>query len=95
MKIFDNDLVVSTNDKSILVFDIVNNFELKRTLRLINDKINESLLVESFIKYRNLIIVWSNDKSLRAFHYQNGKEVGVAWGIWNQYWNYIYLMIMK
>lgn len=80
MKIFDNDLVVSTNDKSILVFDIVNNFELKRTLRLINDKINESLLVESFIKYRNLIIVWSNDKSLRAFHYQNGKEVGVAWG---------------
>ena len=67
MKIFDNDLVVSTNDKSILVFDIVNNFELKRTLRLINDKINESLLVESFIKYRNLIIVWSNDKSLRAF----------------------------
>ena len=39
MKIFDNDLVVSTNDKSILVFDIVNNFELKRTLRLINDKL--------------------------------------------------------
>ena len=80
MKIFDKDLVVSTNDKSVLIYDISNNFELKRTLRLVNEKINESLLVESFIKYRNLIIVWSSDKSLRAFQYLNGKEIGVAWG---------------
>ncbi|KAK6893609.1 Mitogen-activated protein kinase-binding protein 1 [Candida tropicalis] len=80
MKIFDKDLVVSTNDKSVLIYDVSNNFELKRTLRLVNEKINESLLVESFIKYRNLIIVWSSDKSLRAFQYSNGKEIGVAWG---------------
>lgn len=80
MKLFDKDLVVSTNDKSILIYGISKNFELKRTLRLVNEKINESLLVESFIKYRNLIIVWSSDKSLRAFNYFNGKEIGVAWG---------------
>ncbi|RCK65084.1 hypothetical protein Cantr_00608 [Candida viswanathii] len=80
MKLFDKDLVVSTNDKCILIYDIANNFDLKRTLRLTNEKIGESLLVESFIKYRNLIIVWSSDKSLRAFHYLSGKEIGVTWG---------------
>ncbi|EMG46505.1 hypothetical protein G210_3247 [Candida maltosa Xu316] len=80
MKRFDQNLVVSTNDKSILVFDIENNFDLKKTLKLATDKTGESLLVESFIKYRHLMVVWSGDKSLRAFQFSNGKEIGVAWG---------------
>ncbi|CAK9441687.1 uncharacterized protein LODBEIA_P55550 [Lodderomyces beijingensis] len=79
MALFDSDLVVSTADKQILIFDIAS-FELKRSLKLINEKLNESLMVASFVKYRHLLIVWSNDKSIRSFNYVTGRPVGVTWG---------------
>ncbi|CCG24114.1 hypothetical protein CORT_0E05290 [Candida orthopsilosis Co 90-125] len=80
MSIFDHDLVVSTSDKQLLVFDLENNCEFKRSMKLINDKLNESLQVEMMERFHNLLIVWSSDKSIRGFDYVTGKAVGVSWG---------------
>ncbi|KAI5967919.1 hypothetical protein CANMA_002687 [Candida margitis] len=80
MSIFDRDLVVSTSDKQVLVFDLDSNHDLKRSLKLFNDKVNESLLVEMMEKFHNLLIVWSSDKSIRGFDYITGRPVGVGWG---------------
>lgn len=80
MSIFDHDLVVSTSDKQLLVFELENNCEFKRSMKLINDKLNESLQVEMMEKFHHLLIVWSSDKSIRGFDYFTGKAVGVSWG---------------
>lgn len=80
MKIFENDLVVSTNDKNIMIYNIAENYELSRTLKLYNERTNESLLVENFLVYDNIIVVSSSDKSLRLFVYASGRPVGVSWG---------------
>ncbi|KAI5956486.1 hypothetical protein KGF54_000961 [Candida jiufengensis] len=76
--LFENELVVSTIDKQLLIYDL--NFDLKRSMKLTNEKLNESLLVELMVKYQNLLIVSCSDKSLRAFDYTTGKSIGVSWG---------------
>ncbi|KAK6457043.1 uncharacterized protein RJT20DRAFT_117027 [Scheffersomyces xylosifermentans] len=80
VKIFQDDLVVSTNDRSLTIYDITQSFELKRTLKFTNEKTNESLLVENFIVFKNVIITSSSDKSLRVFNYATGKQLSLAWG---------------
>ncbi|KAI3403274.2 hypothetical protein KGF56_003862 [Candida oxycetoniae] len=81
MAIFDNDLVVSTVDRQVLIFDNANNnFELRRSLKLMNEKLNESIVIASFVKFRHLLIAWSADKSIRCFNYSTGKPIGVTWG---------------
>ncbi|CAH2351636.1 hypothetical protein CLIB1423_04S02542 [[Candida] railenensis] len=80
MKLYGNDLIVSTSDKVLLIYKINGNFELKRSLKLINASINESLLIENFVVHNNVIIASSSDKSLRIFNYQSGKPIAVYWG---------------
>lgn len=80
MKIFENDLIVATNDRTIMIYNIAENYEFSRALKLFNEKTNESLLVENFLVYDNLIVVSSSDKSLRLFLYASGRPVGVSWG---------------
>jgi hypothetical protein len=74
-----NDLVVSTNDKTVWVYD-VENYELKRSLKLKDDLINESLLVENFTVTSGLMIAACSDKSLRLVNYQSGRCLYVVWG---------------
>ncbi|KAG5418548.1 hypothetical protein I9W82_004076 [Candida metapsilosis] len=84
MEIFNNDLVVSTSDKTLLVFDVADgnssNCDFKRSMKLMNEKLNESLHVEMMSKFHNLLIVWASDKSIRGFDYESGKPIGVSWG---------------
>lgn len=80
MKVHGNDLIVSTNDKNLLIYNIPESFELVRTLKLWNERINESLLIENFVVLNQLIVVSSSDKSLRTFNYQLGKPIAVYWG---------------
>ncbi|KAK6465579.1 WD40-repeat-containing domain protein [Scheffersomyces coipomensis] len=80
MKLFENDLIVSLNDRTLQIFDISDSYDLKGNLKFTNGKSNESLLVENFINYKNSIIVSSSDKSLRVFNYATGKPISVAWG---------------
>lgn len=80
MKIFGDDLIISTNDKNMLIYSISENLEFKRLLKLYNDRTNESLLVENFTIHKNLIIVASSDKSIRSFNYSLGKPLTVNWG---------------
>ncbi|KAI5964104.1 uncharacterized protein KGF55_002046 [Candida pseudojiufengensis] len=78
MIISENELIVSTIDKQLIIYDL--NYEVKRSMKLNNEQLNESLLVELMVRYQNLIIVSCADKSLRAFDYATGKPVGVTWG---------------
>lgn len=80
MSIFDEELVVSTIDKQLHIFDSAANCDIKRSMKLINEKLNESLQVEMMEKFHNLLIVWSSDKSIRGFDYVSGEPVGVSWG---------------
>lgn len=80
MKIINDDLIISTNDRNILIYSIKENLEYQRSIKLLNDKTNESLLVENFTIYKNLIIVASSDKSIRVFNYTLGKPLSVSWG---------------
>ncbi|CUM49893.1 uncharacterized protein AC631_00833 [Debaryomyces fabryi] len=80
MKIISDDLIISTNDRNMLIYSIKENLEYQRSIKLFNDKTNESLLVENFTIYKNLIIVASSDKSIRVFNYTLGKPLSVSWG---------------
>ncbi|ABN66801.2 predicted protein [Scheffersomyces stipitis CBS 6054] len=80
LKIVDDDLIVSTNDKTLSIYSVSQGFELSRTLKLVNGKNNESLLVENIIVFKNLLITSSTDKSLRVFNYHTGRPMSVAWG---------------
>lgn len=80
MKIIDNDLIISTNDRNMLIYSIKENLEYQRSIKLFNEKTNESLLVENFTIHKNLIIVASSDKSIRVFNYILGKPLSVSWG---------------
>lgn len=80
MKIIDDDLIISTNDRNMLIYSIKENLEYQRSIKLFNEKTNESLLVENFTIHKNLIIVASSDKSIRVFNYILGKPLSVSWG---------------
>ena len=80
MKIIDDDLIISTNDRNMLIYSIKENLEYQRSIKLFNEKTNESLLVENFTINKNLIIVASSDKSIRVFNYTLGKPLSVTWG---------------
>lgn len=79
MKIFADSLIVSTNDKNLLIYSVSLNFDFQKSLKLYSDQ-NESLLVEDFLVKDNVIVVSSSDKSLRAFNFDSGKQLSVAWG---------------
>lgn len=79
MKIFGDDLIISTNDRSMLIYKANDTYELQRTLKLHNER-NESLLVENYVVHHNVIFVLASDKSLRSFSYSTGKALSIAWG---------------
>jgi hypothetical protein len=79
-KVYNNELIVSMNDKSLQVYKVNENYELSRSFKLANEKINENLLVENFLINKNYFIASSSDKSLRVFNYLTGRLVSVAWG---------------
>lgn len=80
MEVSESTLIISTNDKSLLIYD-TGTLEFKRSLKLFSDETNDSLCVEKFaVLPRNYIAVSSTDKSLRVFHLISGKHVCVAWG---------------
>lgn len=79
IKICQDELIVSTNDRCLLIYSTTDNYELVRTLKLFDDK-NESLAVENFAVHGNVIAVSSADRSLRLFHFHLGKPMSVFWG---------------
>lgn len=80
MAISDSDVVLSTNDRSLSIFDS-QTLEFKRTLKLYNEKTNDSLYVDSFTLFpNNTIAVSSTDKGLRIFSLASGKHLSLGWG---------------
>lgn len=80
MKFFGDSLVVSTNDKNLLIYNNDDGFDFQRSIKLYNDKTNESLLIENFVVHGNILIISSSDKSIRAFNFNSGKPLSVCWG---------------
>lgn len=79
MKFYQEELVVCTSDKQILIYSL-KTYELLRTLKLYNQKINESLLIENFVVNNGVIFTLSQDKSLRSFDYYSGRTLTVNYG---------------
>ncbi|KAG7665852.1 uncharacterized protein J8A68_000678 [[Candida] subhashii] len=80
MEIMDEELVVSTIDKSLQIYDITSiNYELKRSIKLRDENGTETVLVERMHKHKNLLIAWCADRSLRLFNYLSGNHVSVVW----------------
>ncbi|EEQ41202.1 WD domain, G-beta repeat family protein [Clavispora lusitaniae] len=80
MSLSSSELYVSTNDKSIIVYDL-SSLEQKRVLKPYTDKHNESLNAEDFLLLpKTLIAIASSDRSLRLFNSVSGKHVSVGWG---------------
>lgn len=79
MKICQDELIVSTNDRCLLIYSTTDRYELVRTQKLYDDK-NESLAIENFAVHRKVIAVASADRSLRLFNFHLGKPVSVFWG---------------
>lgn len=77
LKITDQDIIVSTNDRTLQIYSN-KNCDYKRTLKLYNDK--DSLLIEEMLVLGQQIIVSSADKSVRVFNYSLGKPVLTLWG---------------
>lgn len=78
-KINGEDLFISTNDKIILLYDL-KNYELKKTIKLVQDKLLDSLLVETFTISQGMLIVACSDKSLRIYNSTTFKPLCMTWG---------------
>jgi WD40 repeat protein len=77
--ISSEEIVVCTMDKQMTGFNL-NTLESVRSLKLL-DEDNESLLVDNIIiTEQNHIICSCSDKSIRVFHYINGRQICVNWG---------------
>lgn len=73
------DLVVSTNDKTITVYNGTS-LESVRSFKVYDNE-NESLLVDNLqITQDNLLVCSCSDKSIRTFNYLNSKQTSVNWG---------------
>lgn len=80
MAISDKELVLSTNDRSLFVYD-AHTLELKRTLKLYNEKTNDSLSIDNFaLLTNNTIVVSSADRALRTFNLTTGKFLSIGYG---------------
>lgn len=80
MQVSLSSLILSTNDKNMIVYDIAT-LEHKRTFKLLSDETSDSLCVENFtVLTGNHLAVASSDKSLRLFQLASGKHVSVCWG---------------
>lgn len=80
MDISKSNLILSTNDKCISIYDGTT-LEFIRSIKLLSEETNDSLCVEKFTALSGShIAVASTDKSLRIFHLVSGKHVSVAWG---------------
>ncbi|CAH6722490.1 hypothetical protein CLIB1444_09S04720 [[Candida] jaroonii] len=77
MKILNNEMIVSTVDRNLIIYDL-NSLD-SRNLRL-SDGRNNSLLIENLTVYDSTIFVSSSDKSLRTFNYNNGKLLTTNFG---------------
>lgn len=80
MKFFADELIVSTSDKSLLIYQNHDKFEFKRALKLHDEKINEYLLIEDFVVHDKTLIISCSDKSIRTFSYASAKPLSVCWG---------------
>lgn len=80
MEITESSLILSTNDKCLLIYDPIT-LEFKRSLKLFSEETNDSLCVENFaVLPRNYIAVSCSDKLLRVFNLISGKHISVSWG---------------
>lgn len=79
MGITDNELIISTNDKNLLIYNLPS-LEFQRSLKLYDDSINESLLIENFVVLNKVIFTSSTDKSLRSIDYNSGKPLTTNFG---------------
>lgn len=79
MALSRDDIVVSTNDKNITVYNGTT-FESTRSFKLYaND--NETLLIDNLqVTNDNVLICSCSDKSIRAFNFLNGKQLSLNWG---------------
>lgn len=79
MALHKDDLVVSTNDKTITVYN-GSTLESVRSFKVYDNE-NESLLVDNLqVTQDNLLVCSCTDKSIRIFNYLNGKQISVNWG---------------
>lgn len=77
--IWGEDLLISTNDKTLVLYDL-KTYELRKTIKLVDDRLLDSLLVESFIISAGLLIAACSDKSLRLYNYSTFKPLCMTWG---------------
>lgn len=79
MTLYKEDLVVSTNDKNITVYNTTT-LESTRSFKLY-DNGNESMLVDNVqVTDDNVMVCSCSDKSIRSFSYLTGKQLSVNWG---------------
>ncbi|ODV95779.1 hypothetical protein PACTADRAFT_49230 [Pachysolen tannophilus NRRL Y-2460] len=80
MNIFNDELVISTNDKNLTIYKVSEkSIDKNRVVKLMDENQN-SLLVENFLVDNDLIYVASADKSLRCFNFLTGKQICCNWG---------------
>ncbi|CDK25534.1 unnamed protein product [Kuraishia capsulata CBS 1993] len=80
MKIVDEDLIVSTSDKTLQSYSIKDDgVSLIRTFKLLVGN-QESIQVENVIMHSGILVVTSSDKSIRCFNYTDLKLVSSGWG---------------
>lgn len=79
LNISDEELIVSTMDKQLTVFNL-NTLESTRSLKLL-DEDNDTLLVDNIVVTGpNQIVCSCSDKSIRIFNYLTGRQLCVNWG---------------
>ncbi|WEJ95686.1 hypothetical protein PSN45_003210 [Yamadazyma tenuis] len=79
MERFANELIVSTNDKNLSIYNI-DTLEQTRSLKVYNEKTNDSILLENFIVHNNIIFASTSNKCLRTFNYFTGKALTSNYG---------------
>lgn len=77
----DNTIIVSTQDKQLVIFDSDNNHEILKTLKLC-DEHSDGILIDNFIvngkagnATKQIICSSSFDKALRCYNYNSGRLI--------------------
>ncbi|GMG56142.1 unnamed protein product [Ambrosiozyma monospora] len=73
----DKEIIVSTNDKNILIYNL-STYELIKSFKLLNDDF-ESIQVDQLRVHGDFLATASSDKCIRLFSYPDGKLLCSNW----------------
>ncbi|KAM9924211.1 hypothetical protein OXX59_004684 [Metschnikowia pulcherrima] len=80
MDVSETEFVISSSDRSLSVYD-KQTLEFKRSVKLFDEKTAEALCVDRFMLLEsNKIAVFGNDRSLRLYDLDSGKQSACVWG---------------